>query len=41
MIAKEAPLGKITTRGLLNDMAIEASHPAHQTPLADQPAFRG
>src|SRR5271157_2533193 len=38
MIAEEAPLGKITTRGLLGGLTIKESHPGHQTPLADQPA---
>src|SRR5271166_3505385 len=38
MIAEEAPLGKITTRGLLGGLTIKESHPGHQTPLTDQPA---
>src|SRR5271165_604243 len=38
MIAEEAPLSKITTRGLLGGLTIKESHPGHQTPLADQPA---
>src|SRR5208282_1288550 len=38
MIAEEAPLGKITTRGQLGGLTIDKSHPGRQTPLADQPA---